>query len=108
MMAGQVLFIYRGKHGTCSAMTIYRKLHDRTEIRVSKDEFGRAFHKPYPYPGTPHRDVIPGAFFVSARDEKSITDFFDKFKVPYVRIRPREVKTSNWPVPAGGAASARR
>lgn len=83
-------------------MTIYRKLHGYTVIRIKKTEFGGTVHKPYSYPGTPHRDVIPGTFFVAARDEKRITDFFDKFKVPYVRIRPREVKVSNWHVPAGG------
>ncbi len=95
-MAKRTLFIYRGKHGACSAMTIYRKLHGFTSIGVSKDEFGRVFHKSYSYPGIPHRDIIPGAFFVSARDEKEITEFFERFKVPYVRIRPREVKISNW------------
>lgn len=105
MMAGQILFVYRGKKGTCSAITIHRKLHGLTAIRVKKTETGGTVHKPYSYPGVPHRDVIPGAFFVSVRDEKEITGFFEKYKVPHIRIRPREVKTSNWLV--GGAIQKR-
>ncbi len=97
-MARRILFIYRGKKGTCSAMTIYRRLHGFTEIRSMRDEFGRGIHKPYRYSGIPHRDIIPGAFFVAARDEKKVTEFFEKYKVPYIRIRPKRVENSNWPV----------
>lgn len=101
----QTLFIYRGKKGACNIKTIYRKLHGSKEIRTAANEFGRAVHKTFEYPGTPHRDLILGAFFVSARDEKGITGFFEKYKVPYVRIRPQEVKTSNWL--AGGVSQKR-
>lgn len=96
MMAGQILFIYRGKRGTCDPITIYRGLHGYTVIRIKKTETGGTVHKPYRYPGTPHQDVIPGAFFVAAKDEKKVTDFFERFKVPYIRIRLRGVKISNW------------
>lgn len=61
-------------------MTIYRKLHDHVEIRSMTDEFGRVFHKRYPYPGIPHYDIIPGAFFVTAKDEKTVTDFLKNIK----------------------------
>lgn len=41
-MAGRVLFIYRVKDAACSQIKFYRALHGRREIRVTKDEFGRA------------------------------------------------------------------
>lgn len=62
------------------------------------DEFGRVIHKPYHYAGIPHHDVIPGAFFVAPKDEEKVTDFFEKYRVPYIRIRPKIVVSSNWPV----------
>ena len=95
-MAGRVLFIYRGKRGTCSLKTIYRKLHGYTGIRIKKTDFGRVEHKPYSYPGIPHQDIIKGVFFVAAKDAGKITEFFGKYRVPFIRTRPREVKVSNW------------
>ena len=71
-------FVYYLKGAACFSMSLHRALHGRREIRVSKDEFWRVKHKTFEYPGIPHRDIIPGAFFVSARDENDITEFFDK------------------------------
>jgi len=95
-MKGSVLFIYRGKMGTCSAMTIYRKLHGHTQVRTTKTKFGEAALKSYHYPGIPHRDVISGVFFAAAGDEAEVTEFFEKNKVPYLKIRPGKVGVSNW------------
>ena len=90
--SGQVLFIYRVKDSSCSPITVHRALHGRREVRTTKDEFGRVVHKTFEYPGTPHRDIIPGVIAVEPRHERRVVEVFKKYRVPYVRARAEGIR----------------
>ena len=81
------LFIYRAKGARCNPRTLYDHMHGYREIRSTKDEFGRPFHKTYHYPGIPHRKILQGVIAADRKNAHAIEELFERFGVSYIKCR---------------------
>ncbi len=101
MMAGQIIFIYRGKDARINRRTLYDKLHGCTVIRIKKDDRGRTEHKKYNYPGITHRDITQQVLVADRKNARAVEEIFNRYGVSFIKcpapvfVRwdlPREVK----------------
>lgn len=95
-MAGRVLFIYRLKGASCHKSTIIDNLRGFSEVRTTKDKFGRVFHKTYSYPGIPHHSLAPGIILVEKKSVLQIENLFTRCNVPHAQARVNLIKFRNW------------
>ncbi len=94
-----ILFIYRAEGARCDPHTLYDHLHGYSEVRSTKDGFGRPFHRTYRYPGIPHRRIMRGVLAVDRKNVRAIEELFDRFDVFHIRCpAPQFVR---WDFPRG-------
>jgi len=75
--------------------TIWRSLHGQRVIRIVTNDFGKAVHKPYEYPGIPHVDIAPGVIAVKKKEAPKIEALFHEFKVSYIKIVPKRAEKAS-------------
>ena len=86
-----IFYVYFMKGAKCNRATIWRSLHGQRVIRIVANDFGKAVHKPYEYPGIPHVDIAPSVIAVEKKEAPKIEELFRRFNVRYLLIEPRKV-----------------